>query len=76
MGTVISPYLKTRNDLLIETIIKLTEKLYDEDGIAINTFEEISHDIIPINLKKKLTKKILMISIKLSLLEMKIFLML
>ena len=52
MGTVISPYLKTRNDLLIEIIIKLTEKLYDEDGIAINTFEEIYHNIIPITLKK------------------------
>lgn len=48
---------KTRNDLSVEAIIKLTEQLNDEDGIAINTFDEISHNIVPFTLKKFLTQK-------------------
>ena len=48
---------KTRNDLSVEAIVKLTQQLYDEDGIAINTFDEISHNIVPFTLKKNLTKK-------------------
>ena len=48
---------KTRNDLSVEAIIKLTEQLNDEDGIAINTFDEISHNIVSFKLKKYLTKQ-------------------
>ncbi len=48
---------KTRNDLSVEAIVKLTEQLNDEDGIAINTFDEMSHIIVPFTLKKNLTKK-------------------
>ena len=48
---------KTRNDLSVEAIIKLTEQLNDEDGIAINTFDEMSHNIVPFKLKKYLTKQ-------------------
>jgi hypothetical protein len=48
---------KTRNDLSVEAIVKLTEQLNDDDGIAINTFDETSHNIVPFRLKKDLTKK-------------------
>ena len=48
---------KTRNDLSVEAIIKLTEQLNDEDGIAINTFDEMSHNIVPFKLKQFLTKQ-------------------
>ena len=60
MSSHIGPYqdnAKTRNDLSVEAIIKLTEQLNEEDGIAINTFDEISHNIVPFTLKKYLTKK-------------------
>ena len=48
---------KSRNDLSVEAIIKLTEQLEPEDGIAINTFDETSHNIVPFTLKKNLTEK-------------------
>lgn len=48
---------KTRNDLSVEAIVKLTEQLNEDDGIAINTFDEISHNIVPFTLKKYLTQK-------------------
>ena len=48
---------KSRNDLSVEAIVKLTEQLNEEDGIAINTFDEISHNIVPFTLKKNLTQK-------------------
>ena len=48
---------KTRNDLSVEAIVKLTEQLNDDDGIAINTFDETSHNIVPFRLKKDLTQK-------------------
>ena len=60
MSSCIGPYqndAKTRNDLSVEAIIKLTEQLNEEDGIAINTFDEISHNIVPFTLKKYLTEK-------------------
>ncbi len=43
---------KSRNDLSVEAIINLTKQLNDDDGIAINTFDEISHEIVPFTLKK------------------------
>ena len=52
---------KTRNDLSVEAIVKLVQKLNDDDGIAINTFNDNSWNIVPFRLKKNLTKKILMI---------------
>ena len=48
---------KTRNDLSVEAIVKLTKQLNEDDGIAINTFDEISHNIVPFTLKKYLTQK-------------------
>ena len=60
MSSHIGPYqnnAKTRNDLSVEAIVKLTQQLNEEDGIAINTFDEISHNIVPFTLKKYLTKK-------------------
>ena len=60
MSSHIGPYqdnAKTRNDLSVEAIVKLIEQLNEEDGIAINTFDEISHNIVPFTLKKYLTKK-------------------
>ena len=48
---------KTRNDLSVESIVKLTEQLNDGDGIAINTFDTESHNIVPFTLKKNLTQK-------------------
>jgi len=60
MSSHIGPYqndAKTRNDLSVEAIVKLTEQLNEEDGIAINTFDEISHNIVPFTLKKYLTEK-------------------
>ena len=48
---------KSRNDLSVEAIINLTKQLNDEDGIAINTFDETSHEIVPFTLKKNLTQK-------------------
>ena len=48
---------KTRNDLSVEVIVKLINQLNDEDGIAINTFDETSHNIVPFKLKKDLTQK-------------------
>ena len=60
MSSRIGPFqtdAKTRNDLSVEAIVKLTEQLNEEDGIAINTFDEISHNIVPFTLKKYLTQK-------------------
>ena len=60
MSCGIGPYQndrKTRNDLSVEAIVKLTEQLNDDDGIAINTFDENSHNIVPFRLKKDLTQK-------------------
>ena len=60
MLSCIGPYqndAKTRNDLSVEAIVKLTEQLNEDDGIAINTFDELSHNIVPFKLKKYLTKK-------------------
>ena len=48
---------KTRNDLSVESIVKLVQQLNDEDGIAINTFDVLSHNIVPFRLKKNLTEK-------------------
>ena len=48
---------KTRNDLSVEAIVKLVQQLNDDDGIAINTFDEQSHSIVPFRLKKKKKKK-------------------
>ena len=48
---------KTRNDLSVEAIVKLIDQLKDDDGIAINTFDETSHNIVPFKLKKNLTKE-------------------
>lgn len=48
---------KTRNDLSVEAIVKLCNQLNDDDGIAINTFNELSHNIVPFKLKKDLTEK-------------------
>ena len=48
---------KTRNDLSVEAIVNLTNQLNDDDGIAINTFDENSHIIVPFTLKKNLTQK-------------------
>ena len=48
---------KTRNDLSVEAIVKLISQLNDEDGIAINTFDETSHNIVPFKLKKDLTQE-------------------
>ena len=56
--------------------IKLTEQLNDEEGIVINTFDEVSHNIVPFKLKKFLTVKILKILKGLNQLETKIFIML
>ena len=48
---------KTRNDLSVEAIVKLISQLNDDDGIAINTFDETSHNIVPFKLKKNLTQE-------------------
>ena len=48
---------QTRNDLSVESIVKLTQQLNDNDGIAINTFDTESHVIVPFKLKKNLTQK-------------------
>ena len=48
---------KTRNDLSVESIVKLVQQLNDDDGIAINTFDENSHNIVPFRLKKNLTEQ-------------------
>lgn len=48
---------KTRNDLSVESIVKLVQQLNDDDGIAINTFDELSHNIVPFRLKKNLTEE-------------------
>ena len=48
---------KSRNDLSIESIVKLTQQLNDDDGIAINTFDLQSHNIVPFKLKKNLTQQ-------------------
>ena len=48
---------KTRNDLSVEAIVKIISQLNDDDGIAINTFDETSHNIVPFKLKKNLTQK-------------------
>ena len=47
----------TRNDLSVQSIVKLVQQLNDEDGIAINTFGTESHNIVPFMLKKNLTQK-------------------
>ena len=47
----------TRNDLSVQSIVKLVQQLKDEDGIAINTFNTESHNIVPFTLKKNLTQK-------------------
>ena len=47
----------TRNDLSVQSIVKLVQQLNDEDGIAINTFDTESHNIVPFTLKKNLTQK-------------------
>ena len=47
----------TRNDLSVQSIVKLVQQLKDEDGIAINTFDTESHNIVPFTLKKNLTQK-------------------
>ena len=47
----------TRNDLSVQSIVKLVQQLKDEDGIAINTFDTKSHNIVPFTLKKNLTQK-------------------
>jgi len=47
----------TRNDLSVQSIVKLVQQLNDEDGIAINTFDTESHNIVPFMLKKNLTQK-------------------
>ena len=60
MSCHIGPYQKdqkTRNDLSVEAIVKLIDQLKDDDGIAINTFDETSHNIVPFKLKKNLTKQ-------------------
>ena len=60
MSSHIGPYQKdqkTRNDLSVEAIVKLIDQLNDDDGIAINTFDETSHNIVPFKLKKNLTKE-------------------
>ena len=60
MSCHIGPYQedqKTRNDLSVEAIVKLIDQLKDDDGIAINTFDETSHNIVPFKLKKNLTKE-------------------
>ena len=60
MSSHIGPYQKdqkTRNDLSVEAIVKLIDQLKDDDGIAINTFDETSHNIVPFKLKKNLTKE-------------------
>ena len=48
---------KTRNNLSVEAIVKLISQLNDDDGIAINTFDETSHNIVPFKLKKNLTQE-------------------
>ena len=48
---------KTRNDLSVEAIVKLVQKLNDDDGIAINTFDNNSRSIVPFRLKKNLSEK-------------------
>ncbi len=48
---------KTRNNLSVEAIVKLISQLNDDDGIAINTFDETSHNIVPFKLKKDLTQE-------------------
>ena len=47
----------TRNDLSVQSIVKLVQQLNDEDGIAINTFDTESHNIVPFMLKKKIDPK-------------------
>ena len=47
----------TRNDLSVDAIVKLTQQLNDDDGLAINTFDLQSHNIVPFTLKKNLTQK-------------------
>lgn len=46
---------KTRNQLSLEAIVNLIGQLEEEDGIAINTFDEKSHNIVPFSFKKDLT---------------------
>ena len=48
---------KSRNDLSVEAIVKLSQQLNDDDGIAINTFNLKSHNIVPFKLKKNLTQQ-------------------